>query len=106
MRSVSLSSTTGRGGGRLPRVPASACPVTAMADHRNATLTLNYTVPPATVATVPIAGITPMGPTVRGAGRISSALGTGKRALRATVALLVLSARSVIAMADVAVSQE
>lgn len=106
MKSVSLSSMTGRGGGQLLRVPANACPVTAMADHRNATLTLNCTVPPATAATVPTARVTLMAPTVRGAGRISSAMGTRKLAPHATVVLLVLSAHSVIAMADVAVSQE
>lgn len=106
MRSVFLSSMTGHGGGQLQRVPANACPVTAMADRRNATLTLSYTGPLAMVATVPTARITQMAPTVRGAGRISSAVGTVKPALHATVVLLVLSAHSVIAMAGVAVSQE
>lgn len=80
--------------------------MTAMADLRNATLTLNYTVPRAMVATVPTARTTQTVPSVRGAGRISSALGTGKPALPATVVLLVPSVHSVIAMADVAVSRE
>lgn len=83
-----------------------ACPVTAMADHRNATLTLSYTVLRATAAIVPTARTTPMVPTVRGAVRISSAWGTRKLAHRATAVLSVLSAHSVTAMADVAVSQE
>lgn len=60
-----------------------------MADPRNATLTLNYTVLRATAATVPTARTTPMAPTVRGAARISSALGTRKPAHRATAVLLV-----------------
>lgn len=60
-----------------------------MADPKNATLTLSYTVQLDMVATVPTAGITPMVPSVRGAGRTSSALGTPKPALRATAVLLV-----------------
>ena len=60
-----------------------------MADRRNATLTLSYTGPLAMVAIVPTARITQMAPTVRGAGRISSAVGTVKPALHATVVLLV-----------------
>ena len=60
-----------------------------MADLRNATLTLNCTAPRATVATVPAARTTQTEPSVRGAGRISSAMGTGKPALPATVVLLV-----------------
>ena len=67
-----------------------------MADLRNATLTLNYTVPRAMVATVPTARITQMAPTVRGAGRISSALGTGKPALPATVVLLVSDSQGLL----------
>jgi hypothetical protein len=63
--------------------------VTAMADHRNATLILNFTVPLATVATAPTAKIIQMAPTVRGAGRTSSALGPTKPAFRATAVLLV-----------------
>lgn len=106
MKSAFLSSMTSHGGGQLLTVPANACLVTAMADHRNATLTLNCTVPLATVATVPTAVITQMVLTVNGAGRTSSALGTMKPALHATAALLVLSALSVIVMADAAVSQE
>jgi hypothetical protein len=60
-----------------------------MADPKSATLILNYTVPLDMVATVPTAGITQMVPSARGAGRISSAWGTLKPALRATAALLV-----------------
>lgn len=67
-----------------------------MADRRNATLTLNYTVPRAMVATVPTARITRTAPTVRGAGRISSALGTEKPALPATVVLLVSDRQSLL----------
>lgn len=60
-----------------------------MADHRNAPLTLNSTVPLAMVATVPTARITQMVPIVKGAERISSALAAMKPALHATVVLLV-----------------
>jgi len=60
-----------------------------MADPKNATLTLSYTVPLGTVATVPTAGITQTVPSARGAGRTSSAWGTLKPALRATAAPLV-----------------
>lgn len=60
-----------------------------MADHRSATLTPNYTGPPATAATVPTARVTQMAPTARDAGRISSALGTTKPALPVTVVLWV-----------------
>lgn len=74
-------------------------PVTAMADHKSVTLTLNYTVPPAMVATAPTARITPTAPTARGAGRISSALGTRSPALRATVVLWV-SARQCLLQPD------
>lgn len=88
------------------KVPVNACPVTAMVDHKSATLTLNCTVPLAMVATVPTAGITQTVLTVRGAERTSSVLGTKKPALPATAVLLVLSAHSVIVTADAAVSQE
>lgn len=60
-------------------------PVTVMAVRRSATLTLNSTGPPATGATVPTAKGTQMAPTVRGAGRISSASGTAKPARPVTV---------------------
>lgn len=65
-----------------------------MADHKNATLTLNYTGPPAMVAIAPTARATQMVPNVRGAGRISSALGTTKPALRVTVVLWVSDRQS------------
>lgn len=106
MKSACLSSMTGRGGGQLQRAPASAYLVTAMADPKNATLTLNYTVLLDMVATVPIAGITQMVPSARGAGRTSSAWGTLNPALRATAAPLVLSAHSVTVTAGAAVSPE
>ena len=67
--------------------------VAAMAHPKNATLTLNYTVPLDPVATVPTAGITQMVSSARDVGRTPSALGTLKPALRATTALLVLSAQ-------------
>lgn len=60
-----------------------------MVDPKNATLTLSSTVQLDMVATVPTAGITPMVPSVRGAGRTSSAWGTLKPALHATAVLLV-----------------
>lgn len=106
VKSACLSLMTGHGGGQLPKVPASACPVTAVAGHKNAILTLSSTVPRAMAATVPTAEITQMVPTVRGAGRTSSAWATTKPAPRATAVLLVLSAHSVIVTADAAVSQE
>lgn len=106
VKSACLSSMTGHGGGQPLKAPANAYPVTAMADPKNATLTLNYTVQLDMVATVPTAGITQMVPSVRGAGRTSSALGTLKPALHATAVLLVLSAHSVTVTADAAVSQE
>ena len=67
-----------------------------MADRRNATLTLSYTVPRAMVATVPTARTTQTAPSVRGAGRISSASGTGKPALPATVVLLVSDSQGLL----------
>lgn len=64
-----------------------------MAERENATLTLNSTVPPATVATAPAARITPTAPTARGAGRISSASGARRPVPRATAARSVSDGR-------------